>query len=143
MKKIIILLLLTFTIALLPTFFIDFNTKYLVKPMFFPPDILFPIAWSILYLLMAISLYLTTKKDNDLYKIYFIQLFVNALWSPLFFGFKFYFISLLWLILLIALVTVMIYKMFFKNKIAAYLQIPYFLWLLFAMYLNLSIYLLN
>ena len=143
MKKFILLLFLTFAIALFPTLFIEFNTDYLIKPMFFPPDILFPIVWSVLYLLMTISLYLTTKKDDDLYKIYFAQLLVNALWSPLFFELKYYFIALLWLILLIVLVIVMIYKMMFKNKVAAYLQIPYLIWLLFATYLNLSIYLLN
>ena len=143
MKKFIFLLFLTFAITLFPTLFIEFNTNYLVKPALFPPDILFPIVWSILYLLMTISLFITTKKDDELYKIYFIQLFVNALWSPLFFGLKYYFIALLWLILLIVLVVIMIYKMMFKSKAAAYLQIPYLIWLLFATYLNLSIYLLN
>lgn len=143
MKKFLLLLCLTFSIALFPTLFIEFNTTYLIKPALFPPNILFPLVWSILYLLMTISLFLTTKKDDDLYKIYFIQLLVNALWSPLFFGLKYYFLSLLWLLLLIGLVVIMIYKMILKNKMAAYLQIPYLIWLLFATYLNLSIYLLN
>ena len=143
MRRFIFLLFLTFAIALFPTLFIEFDTSSLIKPVLFPPDILFPIVWSILYLLMTISLFITTKKDDELYKIYFIQLFVNALWSPLFFGLKYYFVSLLWLILLIVLVVIMIYKMMFKNKVAAYLQIPYLIWLLFAFYLNLSIYLLN
>lgn len=143
MRRFIFLLFLTFAIALFPTLFIEFDTSDLIKPVLFPPDILFPIVWSILYLLMTISIFITTKKDDELYKIYFIQLFVNALWSPLFFGLKYYFIALLWLILLIVLVVIMIYKMMFKNKVAAYLQIPYLIWLLFATYLNLSIYLLN
>ena len=143
MRRFIFLLFLTFAIALFPTLFIEFDTSSLIKTVLFPPDILFPIVWSILYLLMTISLFITTKKDDELYKIYFIQLFVNALWSPLFFGLKSYFVSLLWLILLIVLVVIMIYKMMFKNKVAAYLQIPYLIWLLFATYLNLSIYLLN
>lgn len=143
MKKIIIILLLTFAIALTPIFFISFNTDYLVKPALFPPQILFPIIWSILYILMSVSLYLTTKYDRDLYKIYFVQLTLNTLWSPIFFGLKFYLISVFIIILLIISVIIMIYQMFFKNKYASYLQIPYLLWLLFALYLNISIYLLN
>lgn len=143
MKKFLILLGITFAIAVVPTFFVNFNTSDLIKPMFFPKDIVFPIAWSILYLLMTISLYITTKKDNELYPIYFAQLIVNAIWTPLFFGFKLYLFSFLWIILLIVLVIMMTYKMFMKNKVSAYLQIPYILWLLFAMYLNLAIYLLN
>jgi tryptophan-rich sensory protein len=143
MKKFLILLFITFAIALFPTVFIDFNTDYLIKPALFPPKIVFPITWSILYLLMTISVYLTSKNDDNILKIYFAQLIVNALWSPLFFGFKFYLIALFWLILLIILVAIMILKMLLNNKFAAYLQIPYFLWLLFATYLNLAVYLLN
>ena len=73
MKKIIIILLLTFAIALTPIFFISFNTDYLVKPALFSPQILFPIIWSILYILMSVSLYLTTKYDRDLYLFFIIH----------------------------------------------------------------------
>lgn len=74
MKKIIIILLITFGVAVLPTVFIDFNTDYLIKPALFPPKILFPIVWTIIYILMSISLYLSSKNDNDVYKVYGIQL---------------------------------------------------------------------
>ena len=142
MKKFIIILLITFGVTIIPTFFLDFNTNYLVKPALFPPKILFPIVWSILYLLMTISLNITTR-NNKLYKIYSIQLILNSLWSPIFFGFKLYLLSAIILILLIISVIIMIYQMIMENKVAGYLQIPYLLWLLFALYLNLSIYLLN
>ncbi len=143
MKKFLIILLLTFGITVLPTLFIDMDTSFLTKPALFPKEIVFPIVWSILYLLMTISVVLATKDDNKVYKIYFTQLIVNALWTVLFFGLKWYFISFIWIILLFILVCIMIYQMINKNKLAGILQIPYLIWLLFAMYLNLSIYLLN
>lgn len=143
MKKFIIILLITFGVAVLPTIFIDFNTDYLIKPALFPPKILFPIVWTILYILMSISLYLASKNDNDVYKVYGIQLVLNSLWSPLFFLFKTYLFSTLELVILILFVAVMVFQMYYKSNAAGYLQIPYFIWLLFALYLNVSIFILN
>lgn len=143
MKKFIIILLITFGIALLPTIFINFDTYFLVKPLLFPPKILFPIVWTILYFLMSISLYLSSKYNKNLYKVYGIQLILNSLWSPLFFMFKTYLFSTIELLILIIFVAIMIKEMKLENKLSAYLQIPYFIWLLFALYLNVSIYILN
>jgi len=143
MKKFIIILLITFGIALLPTIFINFDTDSLVKPLLFPPKILFPIVWTILYFLMSISLYLSSKYNKNLYKVYGIQLILNSLWSPLFFMFKTYLFSTIELLILIIFVAIMIEEMKQENKLSAYLQIPYFIWLLFALYLNVSIYILN
>lgn len=143
MKKFIIILLITFGIALLPTIFINFDTDFLVKPLLFPPKILFPIVWTILYFLMSISLYLSSKYNKNLYKVYGIQLILNSLWSPLFFMFKTYLFSTIELLILIIFVEIMIEEMKQENKLSAYLQIPYFIWLLFALYLNVSIYILN
>jgi len=81
--------------------------------------------------------------DSKINLIYYSQLFVNALWSILFFVFKWRLFSFLWIILLIILIIVMIIKFYSKNKTAGLLQIPYLLWCLFASYLNLSFYLLN
>lgn len=143
MKKFIIILLITFGVAVLPTIFIDFNTDYLIKPALFPPKILFPIVWTILYILMSISLYLSSKYDNEVYKLYSIQLVLNSLWSPLFFMFKTYLFSTIELIILLFIVIIMIYQMYLKNKTAGYLQIPYVIWLIFALFLNVSIFILN
>lgn len=143
MKKFIIILLITFGIVLLPTMFINFDTDSLVKPLLFPPKILFPIVWTILYFLMSISLYLSSKYNKNLYKVYGIQLILNSLWSPLFFMFKTYLFSTIELLILIIFVAIMIEEMKQENKLSAYLQIPYFIWLLFALYLNVSIYILN
>lgn len=143
MKKFIIILLITFGIALLPTIFINFDTDSLVKPLLFPPKILFSIVWTILYFLMSISLYLSSKYNKNLYRVYGIQLILNSLWSPLFFMFKTYLFSTIELLILIIFVAIMIKEMKLENKLSAYLQIPYFIWLLFALYLNVSIYILN
>ena len=132
-------------IGILISNYIDYSN--LAKPPLAPPKILFPIAWSIIYLLMGISYYLYKKEDNYDKKItitYYLQLFVNLLWSIIFFIFKARLISSLWIILLDLLVIYLIY-LFKKNnnKISAYLNIPYLIWILFATYLTIGIYYLN
>lgn len=125
----------------------DFAT--INKPLFSPPAIVFPIAWTALYILMGISTYLVceNKTDKKFKKracfIYLAQLLVNVLWTPLFFRFKLYLLSFFWILLLIILVGIMIIKFYKIKPLAGYLQIPYILWLIFASILNFSIYLLN
>ena len=121
----------------------------LIQPSFAPPGILFPIIWTILYTLMGISHYLVTNSDQDILSksrasfIYIIQLIVNLLWSIVFFSFGWRLFAFIWIILLIILVIIMIKRFYDINKTAAYLQIPYLAWLIFASILNLSVYLLN
>lgn len=122
------------------------NYNYLVQPPFAPPGIAFPIVWFILYVLMGVSygiLESNSLTTPDINFIYYLQLFVNALWSFIFFVFEWRFFAFLWILLLIILVIIMIIKFYDKNKLAGLLQIPYLLWIIFASYLNLSIYLLN
>ena len=119
------------------------------KPSFSPPGFLFPIVWTILYILMGISSYLvcvnkTDKKFVDrACVIYVLQLIVNVLWTPIFFRFKLYFVAFLWILLLIALVVFMIIKFYKIKPLAGLLQVPYLLWLIFASILNFSIFMLN
>lgn len=123
---------------------IDYNT--LIKPAFAPPSILFPIIWTILYILMGVSygiLKNANSVDTKIKSIYYLQLFVNALWSILFFIFKWRLFSFFWILLLDVLVIIMIYHFYNKDKLAGLLQIPYIIWILFATYLNLAVYLLN
>lgn len=124
--------------------FMDYNS--LQKPFLAPPSILFPIVWTILYILMGVSYgILEDKKANDSKTnfIYYLQLFVNALWPIAFFVFKWRLFAFIWIILLDILVAIMIMVFYKKNKLSGLLQIPYLLWSLFASYLNLFIYLLN
>lgn len=125
-----------------------FNNYYSLNlPSFAPNGIIFPIVWTILYILMGVSCYLIIKsnsdrKDEALF-VYGMQVLINLFWSIWFFVFRFYLFSFLWILLLIGFVVVMI-KLFYKiSKFSAYLQIPYLLWLIFAGILNLFVYFLN
>ncbi len=153
MKKDLKLLIISVAIPLVLGFltgiitrpFIDY--EQLIQPPLAPPSWLFPVMWTILYILMGISFYLTLKNDHDLdidtYKTYFLQLIVNCFWTIVFFIFKWRLFSIFWLILLIYLIVKMMIKFYRINKIGGLLQIPYLLWCLFALYLNIGIYILN
>ena len=115
------------------------------KPFLSPPGIVFPIVWSILYLLMGISFYITSKDklNRKTTTIFIIQLLVNYIWPFLFFKLKFYYLSAIWIILLIYCVINMIDNFYNIKKVAGLLQLPYLAWLLFALYLNIGVALLN
>lgn len=123
------------------------NYVSLNQPVFAPPSIVFPIVWTLLYILMGVSCYLIIQSDSsdkeEALFIYGVQLIVNLFWSIWFFVFHFYLFSFFWILLLIGLVVVMIKKFYDISKISAYLQIPYLLWLVFASILNLFVYFLN
>ena len=140
-KKFILIVILTFLIGTIPSWFISMDISNLIKP-FELPKIIFPIVWTILYLMMAISYYLVSEKSNT-FGIYFAQLVFNSLWTVFFFGLKLRLFAFIWLIALFALVILMLVNYYNINKTAGYLLIQYSLWLVFAGYLNLSIYLLN
>jgi len=148
-KRLIISILIPLAVGIISGLismpFMDFSE--VIQPPLAPPGWLFPIVWTILYTLMGVSFYLileTYNYDKDTsYIVYFTQLFVNGLWSIFFFVFKWRLFSSIWLILLIILIIVMIIKFYKINKVAGLLQIPYLLWCLFALYLNVGIYLLN
>lgn len=119
------------------------------KPPLSPPGFLFPIVWTVLYILMGISSYLVFSSDSDIavktdaLKIYFLQLMVNFFWSIFFFNFGWYLFSFIWLLLLWVLILIMIVRSLPISKTAAYLQLPYLLWVSFAGYLNFGIYFMN
>jgi translocator protein len=123
--------------------------KNLVRPSFSPPGWIFPIVWTILYLLMAIAAYriwLQGKEGKDVkkaLKLYGIQLVLNFLWTIIFFRFQLFgaaFIELMVLLVFILLTTFSFYEI---DKKAAYLMIPYILWVSFAGVLNYAIWKLN
>lgn len=117
------------------------------KPAFSPPGFIFPIVWTVLYILMGISSYLVYT-SNSPYKpnavlLYGIQLFFNFFWSIIFFGLDLYLFAFIWLIALIFIIISMIKQFYIVSPAAAYLQIPYLIWCIFAAYLNFSIFILN
>lgn len=118
-----------------------------LQPALSPPGWLFPIVWTILYILMGISTYLIYEKDKTINKpaliLYAIQLAINFIWPVFFFGFKAYLFSFILLIVLTLFVVTMIIFFYKENKLSGLIQIPYLLWLIFASYLNLSVFILN
>lgn len=119
------------------------------QPPLSPPGWLFPVVWTILFLLMGIASYLvfTSKESRDAVNtallVYGIQLVVNFFWSIFFFNFGAYLFSFFWLILLWVLILAVLLLFGRISKAARYLMLPYLLWVSFAGYLNLAIYLIN
>lgn len=149
-KKLLFYIITTILIGVIPSIFVFKSMNIynsLNRPPLSPPSIVFPIAWTILYILMGISIYIIMQSKRKLKKnarlIYYIQLATNALWTPIFFGFKEYFLAFLWILMLIVFVITMILTFYKISKKAAYIQIPYLLWLLFASYLNFGVFVLN
>ena len=154
-KSILMPVIIGSIVGLVISKFIDYDT--LRRPPLSPPSIAFPIVWTIIYILMGISFGILKNQFNNnisvlndkgvsilsTNQIYYIQLFVNALWSIIFFIFKWRLFAFIWILILILLVVLMIIDFYKKNKIAGLLQIPYLLWLIFAAYLNLGVYILN
>ncbi len=122
--------------------------KALNQPPLAPPAPVFPIVWSVLFVLMGIGSALVllngeSGERNSALKLYALQLCVNFFWSIIFFNMQAYLFAFIWLLFLWVLVLAMILKFFRISRTAAYLQIPYILWITFAGYLNLMIFILN
>ncbi len=119
------------------------------KPALAPPAWLFPVAWTILYVLMGIASYriwqsvTTYEKRKQALFLYGVQLFFNFFWSIIFFNLQEYFFAFVWIIAL-WLMIFLTYQQFRQiDKIAGWLLIPYLVWVLFAAYLNFGIFVLN
>lgn len=118
------------------------------KPPLSPPGWVFGVAWTILYALMGIGAARVWASPKTLVRsrglnLFIAQLIVNFFWSPIFFNARAYGLALVWLLLLWVLVLLMILEFRKVDKTAAYLQIPYLLWLTFAAYLNWAVWQMN
>jgi len=157
-KKLKYFLISFFSVVLTALLGSLFTTRNMVSwydklnlPSLVPPSIVFPIAWNILFLLMIISFYMILKKDSkkflhlrkQIITLFSLQLVFNVLWVVLFFEFNWILISLLEIVLLEVMIIYLIIKTYKLNKTAAYLLIPYVIWIAFASILNLLIFLLN
>ena len=155
--KLIVAIIIPLTIGILSSFItkdamMTFNA--MKKPPLAPPGILFPIVWSILYVMMGISSYILYESDtkngtmnskikNKCRSLYVVQLVFNFFWSIIFFKSKLYVLAFMWLIILWLLVFALIVESKKINKIASCLLIPYLVWMTFAAYLNIGIAILN
>ena len=151
-KKLIVSLLIPLAVGGLSAFItpgdMDIYTK-IERPPLSPPGKLFPIVWSILYFLMGVSLYIIwnsrarSDEKRSAFIFFALQLFMNFIWSPIFFSMQQYLLGFVVLVILWIFIIAMIISFKRISPIAAYLQIPYLLWVTFAGYLNLGIYILN
>ena len=123
-------------------------SQTIVKPPLSPPAMVFPTAWAILFVLMGIGaarIYLaepSPERTRGL-RIFLLQLAFNFFWSILFFNFQVFGIALIWLLILWGLILWMIFTFRQVDPLAAWLQVPYLLWVSFAAYLNFGVWRLN
>jgi translocator protein len=117
----------------------------IAKPFFNPPNWIFGPVWTVLFILMGISLYMIWENKHHFFamKIFGLQLFLNILWSFLFFGLQNPLIAFIGIILLWISIVLMIVQFYTVNRWAAIINIPYLLWVTFASVLNLAIVILN
>lgn len=120
-----------------------------VRPPLAPPGWLFPIAWTVLYILMGLSSYFVLVSDayedrkRKALRLYSVQLAMNFFWSTLFFTYERYLLSLIWLLVMWVLILITIIRFIRIRRLAGFLLCPLFLWTTFAAYLNLAWYLLS
>lgn len=115
-------------------------------PPLTPPGWLFPVVWSILYVLMGVGAARVSKTrlpQNNALFVFFLQLGINFFWSIFFFNLRAFLFSFLWLLLLWLFIILMIKKFRARDRFSGLLQIPYLLWVTFAAYLNFAIWFLN
>ncbi len=118
------------------------------KPAFSPPAAVFPVVWSVLFVLMGISAARIFLAPGSLNRtrgllLYGLQLFLNFFWTLIFFNLQAFGFAFAWLVLLWATVLVMISVFYKTDRAAAFLQLPYLLWLSFAGVLNFAVWRLN
>ena len=151
-KALIISVVVTFAAGFLGAlagkdYFNDYLNLY--KPIFAPPSFVFPVVWTILYILMAIAVYRVYMKKYSgtniakAIKLYAVQLFLNFLWPVLFFRFRLYGLAFLELLILLVFILLTTFEFYKNDKIAAFLMIPYIVWVSFAGVLNYAIWMMN
>ena len=123
-------------------------SETIVQPPLSPPMWVFPVVWGILFALMGIGAARVSLQEKTVWRsrslnLFIAQLAVNFFWSLIFFNAQAFGFAFLWLLLLIVLVALMIYAFYKVDPLAAKLQIPYLLWLMFAAYLNFGVWYLN
>lgn len=117
------------------------------RPPLSPPSEVFPIVWTVLFVLMGIAaaiIWCSNGKQLDSALLFYgFQLVFNFCWSIIFFNFRAFFASFIWLLILLVLIGITAVRFFRINKLAGWLLIPYFAWVSFAGYLNFMIWRLN
>ena len=150
-KKLILCVLIPLLVGGLSALLTKVNMQlfdYVNKPPLSPPGWLFPVVWTILYILMGVASYAVLVSEDRVKRrtalfVYGLQLFFNFFWSVIFFNVQNYLFAFIWLVILFALI-VLTTALFYRIKnVAGYLLLPYIAWVSFAGYLNYGIYILN
>jgi translocator protein len=115
----------------------------LAKPSLNPPGWIFGPVWIVLYILMGVAIYMVWNKNSLIFWLFWLHLFFNAIWSPIFFGLKNPGLAFADIIIIWIFIVVLMVKFRKINKWSVYLLLPYLLWVSFAAYLNYSIWQLN
>ena len=146
----IICILIPLAVGFLSAYIVGDNTfKYqnFNRPPLSPPGAIFPVVWTILYIIMGISSYIILQSDSKekgfALRLYAVNLFLNFFWSIIFFSYEMYFFAFIWLLILLFVVLWMVREFRKISPVAAALNIPYILWLVFAAYLNFGVFILN
>lgn len=131
--------------GIITSLMIDMDIGLINQPPLSPPAFLFPIVWTILYILIGVSYYLYRKnnKNSKTIIIYYLQLILNIIWSFIFFTFKNYLLASIWIIILLVTIIILIFRYLKENDLSAYLIIPYMVWVFIATYLSIGVYILN
>lgn len=156
MKKPLVLIgliIITQFAGIIGTLTIDSQMKWyntIEKPFFTPPNWIFGPVWIVLYFLIALSIYYVYVKDKIniekkkiMYLLFILQLILNAIWTPLFFGINEVLYALLDIVALLIVIFGLSFMFYKDSKVSFWLFIPYVLWTIFAFFLNISIYILN
>tara|TARA_B110001452_G_scaffold143423_1_gene119260 strand:+ start:858 stop:1322 length:465 start_codon:yes stop_codon:yes gene_type:complete len=117
----------------------------IILPNFNPPSWVFAPVWTTLYIMMSVAIWRIwiSTFELKLLKLYFIHLFFNATWSIVFFGFHKIGFALINLIIILIFIIILMQRYLTRDKISFYLMIPYFLWSIYALILNSTIFILN
>ena len=122
--------------------FTDTSAYQNINKPFNIPSIIFPIIWTIIYLAIGYASY-RTSKDKPTFKLFYINLAINLIWGFIFFNLGMYFNAFILILVMIFLEIILIIRYKKLDKVSYIINIIYLLWLIFAAYLNLSIYILN
>ena len=150
-SKLLFLVLLCLAVGQIGVFFTTAQAydwyNALSKPLWTPPTLLFPLVWSLIYIVMAVAAWLVWREKNENYRraliFWTIQLLLNGLWMPLFFGQQGLLVSLILMDILWLFLAFTAYLFYKQSRLAGILMIIYLVWITFAGILNFLIWQMN
>ena len=137
------LIILPLALGIIVSLLVNFDIySRITLPDLAPPAVVFPIVWTILYLMMGVSLFINRENKKNT-TLFYIQLAINYLWVFMFFMFKMFLGSFILIVILAVMVLYTILEFYKHDKTSAFMLVPYLIWIMFASYLNWQIFLLN